>query len=98
MIGRKMSSVRPIDHVGYFAPTPLLLMGAAQDWRAPPADLDALAAAASEPKERVLFAQGDHVWLQGAGPEVVRAIASFLRQRMREGAPPRPEPGDDLMR
>ncbi|HEY3445467.1 MAG TPA: alpha/beta hydrolase [Myxococcales bacterium] len=87
LLGRDVGAVRPVARIGEISPTPLLLIGSAEDWRAPPADLDALFAAAGSPKERLLFPKGDHMWLQVANAEVTGAVASFLEKALRRGNP-----------
>jgi pimeloyl-ACP methyl ester carboxylesterase len=49
--GYRISSVRPVDHVGQIAPRPILIIHGDCDVIAPVADAHALYAAAGEPKE-----------------------------------------------
>ncbi|MGC4116157.1 MAG: alpha/beta fold hydrolase [Myxococcales bacterium] len=88
LLGRDVAKVRPVERIGGIAPTPLLLVGAAEDWRAPPADQEALFVAAGDPKERVIFPHGDHAWLQQSEPEVTAAVVSFLVRALRPPATP----------
>lgn len=79
------ATVSPIDHVAAVSPAPLLILGARDDWRAPPAGLERLYEAAREPKQLEVLANGDHYHLSRFGAKVCAPIVRFLEEHVPPG-------------
>ncbi len=77
------ATVRPIDGASAIAPAPLLILGARDDWRAPPDGLEELFGAASEPKRLEILPRGNHLDLARLGPDVRAPIVQFLETHLR---------------
>ncbi|MFG0318213.1 MAG: alpha/beta hydrolase [Planctomycetota bacterium JB042] len=72
------ATIRPIEGAPAIAPAPLLILGARDDWRAPPDGLEELYRAANEPKRLEILPRGNHLDLARLGPEVRAPIIQFL--------------------
>jgi fermentation-respiration switch protein FrsA (DUF1100 family) len=85
----------PIDVVARIAPTPLVLVGSAADPAVPVASVEALFAAAAEPKELWIAERGGHGALLAAQPEEYqRRILVYLGRWLGPAArisPPAPK-------
>jgi len=85
--GVEIDAVNPIERAARIAPAPLLILGAADDWRAPPAELEKLTAAAGEATTLMVLPNGDHFDLSRFGPAIRGPIETFLEEHL----PPRAE-------
>ncbi len=78
VLGVDCRQVNPVEHAAEVAPAPLLLLGAAGDWRVPPRELEAILAAARPPKEMIVLNCASHLQLGTLGPEVRQPVLEHL--------------------
>lgn len=78
VLGVDCRRVNPVEHAAEIAPAPLLLIGAAGDWRVPPSVLEAILAAAREPKELIVLNCASHVRLSYLGADVLQPVLEHL--------------------
>lgn len=78
----RCTDVRPVDHAALLAGVPLLVLGAADDWRVPPAGLREIVRRAGAEAVLEVLETGGHFTLARLGPEVRRPIVAFLTERL----------------
>ena len=86
VLGVDVAAVNPWEHAASIAPAPLLLIGGADDWRAPTADLERILQQARQPKRLITIEQANHRDLLRLEPPVMGAVTSFLRERLATGS------------
>lgn len=77
-----LRSIEPVRSSALLAPAPLLLLGGQEDWRSPPADLQAILQQAGQPKELRLLPGHDHLDLRALGPAVLDQVLPFLTRHL----------------
>lgn len=76
--GVSPADVSPLDRIAGLAPAPVLLVGARDDWRAPPSVLGELFARARRPKRLVVLPRGDHRFLAGFPDSLITPVLDEL--------------------
>jgi len=82
----EVGTINPCEHAAEIAPAPLLLIGGADDWRAPRSDLERIFRNAREPKRLVLLEGTGHIDLLRMGPPVMEPVMKFLGERLLAGS------------
>ena len=76
------SHFEPAHWVPLIAPRPVVVIGAREDWRLPPALVEQLAAAARPPKQ-LHWTEGDHI---DRRIETIRELVDFVLRQLEEDA------------